>query len=85
MSVLVHAGADVVRRQVGRWGSVEDVDGQRCRLQMDVDDLAWPMFALAGLGVGFEVEGPPELTERTAAVGALFTQAAQASRPRSGT
>ena len=43
---------------------------------MEVDDLAWPMFVLAGLGVAFDIEGPPELVTRTAAVGALFTRAA---------
>jgi predicted DNA-binding transcriptional regulator YafY len=85
VSVRVHAPADVVGRQVGRWGTVEEVGDQECRLRMEVDDLAWPMFALAGLGVGFEIEGPPELTQRTAAVGALFSAAAEASTSRSQT
>lgn len=79
VSVRVHAGSDVVRREVGRWGTVEEVGDQECRLRMEVDDLAWPMFVLAGLGAGFEIEGPPELVERTAAVGALFSRAAEAS------
>ena len=43
---------------------------------MEVDDLAWPMFVLAGLGAEFEIEGPDELVERTAAVAALFGRAA---------
>ena len=74
--VRIHTDADVVRRHVGHWGEVEELAGRRCRLTMDVDDLAWPMFVLAGLGAAFDIEGPQELTERTAAVGAQFTRAA---------
>jgi hypothetical protein len=33
------------------------------------------MLVLAGLGADFEIEAPPELVERTAAAGALFTRA----------
>jgi predicted DNA-binding transcriptional regulator YafY len=80
VSVRVHTDADAVRRQVGRWATVEAVTDRECRLRMEVDDLGWPMFALASLGVAFEIEGPPELVERTAAVGALFTRAGEASR-----
>lgn len=79
VSVRVHTDADAVRRRVGRWGEVEEIDERGCRLCMDVDDLAWPMFALAGLGVDFEIEEPPELVERTAAVGRLFSRASEAS------
>ncbi len=86
--VRVHADADVVRRAVGRWGSVEEErgtepaqdGGRQCRLSMEVDDLSWALFLLLGLGADFEVEGPPELVERTAAVGGLFSRAASASR-----
>ena len=77
VSVRVRTGAAAVRRQVGRWAEVEELDASQCRLRMEVDDLAWPLFVLAGLGAEFDVEGPPELVERTATVGALFTRAAQ--------
>ena len=77
VSVRVHTGADVVRRQVRHWGQVEELDPDTCRLTMQVDDLAWPMLVLAGLMVPFDIEGPAELVERTAAVGAQFTRAAQ--------
>jgi predicted DNA-binding transcriptional regulator YafY len=80
VSVRVHTGADAVRRQVGRWGEVEELTSRSCRLRMDVDDLAWPMFVLAGLGAEFDIEGPPELVERTAAVGAAFSRAGAGSR-----
>jgi len=75
VSVRVHADAAVVRRQVGRWGTVEEIPAGGCRLTMEVDDLAWPMFALAAVGAEFVVEEPAELVERTATVGALFTRA----------
>ena len=80
VSVLIQTEADAVRRQVGRWGTVEEIAEHECRLRMQVDDLAWPMFVLAGLGAEFEIEGPPELAERTAAVGAAFTRAAAERR-----
>ena len=43
---------------------------------MQVDDLAWTMFVLAGLEAPFDIEGPTELVARTAAVGELFSRAA---------
>ncbi len=76
VSVLVHAGADAVRRRVGLWGQVEELGEERCRLTMQVDDLAWTMFVLAALEAPFDIEGPTELVDRTAAVGALFSNAA---------
>lgn len=80
VSVRLHTGADAVRRHVDRWGTVEELEAGQCRLVMEVDDLAWPMFALAGLGVPFTIESPDELVERAAAVGSLFSGAAEASR-----
>jgi predicted DNA-binding transcriptional regulator YafY len=76
VSVRVRADGDDVRRTVGHWGQVEDLDDGLCRLTMDVDDLGWPMFVLAGTGASFEVEGPPELATAVAEVGARFIAAA---------
>ena len=45
---------------------------------MEVDDLGWPLFVLAGLAAEFEVEAPAELTAQVARAGALFTRAAAA-------
>jgi predicted DNA-binding transcriptional regulator YafY len=77
VSVRVHTTADVVRRAVGRWGAVEELSDDACRLTMDVDDLAWPLFVVAGLDADFEIEGPEELRERTTEVGERFTRAAR--------
>jgi predicted DNA-binding transcriptional regulator YafY len=76
VSVRIHTEPDAVRRQVGRWGEVAELGEREARLTMEVDDLAWPMFVLAGLGAEFEIEGPDELVERTAAVAGLFGRAA---------
>ncbi len=75
VSVRVLTDPDVVRRVVGRWGEVADLGDGSCRLTMEADDLAWPMFVLAGVDADFEVEGPDELRQRTAEVGARFTRA----------
>ncbi len=75
VQVLVHTTADVVRRAVGRWGTVEEVDAGSCRMTMEVDDLAWPMFVLAGLEAEFVVEGPAELHARVADVSERFARA----------
>ncbi len=80
VSVRVHAPADVVRRHVRHWGTVEELepepgrDGPLCRVVMEADDLAWPLFVLAGVGADFLVEEPAELAERAALVGACFTR-----------
>lgn len=66
--------ADELAVQVGRWGTVTP-DGDGCLLEMNVDDLAWPVMVLAGSGGDFVVESPPELAERIAEVGARFSRA----------
>jgi len=77
VSVRVHTGADAVRSRVRSWGDVEELGEDSCRLTMQVDDLAWTMFVLAGLEAPFDIEAPVELVERTAAVGELFSRAAR--------
>lgn len=66
--------AEDLARQVGRWGAVT-ADGDGCVLEMNVDDLDWPVMVLAASGADFEVESPPELVERVAEVGARFSRA----------
>ncbi|MBL7502133.1 YafY family transcriptional regulator [Frankia sp. CNm7] len=81
VDVLVRAPVADVARAVGQWGTVEPEgpaapdgpgDGDRCRLRMAVDDLAWPMLVLASVGAPFEVLGPPELTTYLRSVAGLF-------------
>ena len=67
--------ADELAAQVGRWGTVTP-DGAGCVLEMNVDDLGWPVMVLAGTGADFVVEAPPELVEKVAEVGARFSRSA---------
>jgi len=79
VSVRVHADAAAVRRKVGRWAEVTAMsDDEGCRMTMDVDDLGWPMFALANIGAEFEVEEPAELVEHVRRVAVLFGRATTA-------
>ena len=66
--------AEDLAAQVGRWGTVSE-DGTGCVLEMNVDDLDWPVMVLAGSGADFVVESPPELAEKVAEVGARFSRA----------
>ena len=72
--VRVAAAAEVVEREVGRWGSVTPV-GEGCVLEMNVDSLDWPVMVLASAGADFVVESPRELADRIAEVGARFARA----------
>ncbi|KQV77641.1 transcriptional regulator [Nocardioides sp. Root122] len=71
----VAMSADDLAAHVGRWGTVTP-DGAGCVLEMNVDDLGWPVMVLAGTGADFVVESPPELVERVAEVGARFSRSA---------
>src|ERR671910_1651294 len=73
--VRVAMPADTLAEQVGRWGTVTP-DGETCVLEMNVDDLDWPVMVLAGSGAPFVVESPPELAEKVAEVGARFSRTA---------
>ena len=63
VDVIVHAPAGVVRDRIGRWGSLEDLGPDRCRLLMTSDSLDWPLVALSRIGAEFDVASPPELID----------------------
>jgi predicted DNA-binding transcriptional regulator YafY len=77
VEVLVHAPAAAVRERIGRWSSVEDLDGPRCRVRMTADSLDWPTMALGAVGADFQVVGPPELLDRVQDWGRRFSAAGQ--------
>ncbi len=68
--------ADTLAASVGRWGTVTPAAGGGCVLEMNVDDLDWPVMVLAATGADFTVESPPELAERVAEVGERFSRVA---------
>jgi predicted DNA-binding transcriptional regulator YafY len=76
VEVLMAAPADVVRRRVGRWVTVEDDGPGRCRVRMDADDLSWAATALGVAGAEFTVVSPPELRDHLRDLAARFAAAA---------
>ncbi|GIJ29192.1 DeoR family transcriptional regulator [Micromonospora qiuiae] len=80
VEALVNAPAATVRERIGRWGTVEEVDAEHCRVRMTADSLDWPTMALGALGADFRVIDPPELLEQIHDWGARFNRAAALSR-----
>ncbi len=75
-SLTLHASAEEVASRVpAHWGKVEAVDERRCRFRAGDDDLGWLALRVAMLEFDFEVDEPPELAERLAAMGERLTRA----------
>jgi predicted DNA-binding transcriptional regulator YafY len=82
--VDVKASAGDVKRLVGGWGTVEDLDDRSCRLRMAVDTLDWPTMVLASVEADFEVIEPPELRDHVGRLGRQFVRAGRRSRRGNG-
>ena len=78
VEALVEAPAEAVRRDIGRWSTVEELAPERCRVRMTVDSLEWPIMALGGLDAEFRVVHPPELRAAVRAWAARLTRATAA-------
>lgn len=75
--VRIDASAEHVSSVVGHWGRVTaDGDGDGVLLEMEVENLGWPLMVLGEVGAEFTVESPPELAEAVAEVAARFGRAA---------
>ncbi|GAA3856161.1 WYL domain-containing protein [Streptomyces sedi] len=72
---VVEAPAEVVRRRIGRWCTVEAVDAGRCRVRMTVDSLKWGVMCLGAAEAEFRVVRPPELHAAVADWGSRFARA----------
>lgn len=59
---------------MGRWGSVEPISDDECRMTLNTDTLDWPVLVLANLDCAFTVEGPRELSELLERVGRRFVR-----------
>ena len=81
--LLELAPQDVVRRRLGRWATVEPVDGGSCRVWIDSDALEWPAMALGSTGAAFTVVGPPEFAEHLRELGGRYLAAAGPALSRS--
>ncbi|MFJ9694340.1 helix-turn-helix transcriptional regulator [Kitasatospora sp. NPDC101183] len=75
VEAIVEAPAERVRASIDRWGTVEALAPDRCRLLMAADSLDWPAMALGALGADFEVVRPPELRALLAEWSARFARA----------
>jgi predicted DNA-binding transcriptional regulator YafY len=80
IEAIVEAPAARVRAALGPWGTVEDIDDERCRLRMTVDTLDWPALALGSVGAEFEVVTPPELVDHIREWAARFDRATKPER-----
>jgi predicted DNA-binding transcriptional regulator YafY len=77
--VTLHAPADAVTGRLPRhWGTVEAIDARTCEYRTGDDNLAWLALRIAMLGVDFEVQEPPELSEHLAALAERLGRAARA-------
>ncbi|WP_169983951.1 YafY family protein [Microbispora sp. H10836] len=75
VEALVDAPAVAVRRRIGHWCTVEEVDAERCRIRMITHSLHWPAMALGMAGADFRVLAPPELLDEIREWGARFQRA----------
>ncbi|MFI7631202.1 helix-turn-helix transcriptional regulator [Microbispora rosea] len=75
VEALVEAPAVAVRRRIGHWCTVEEVDAGRCRIRMVTHSLHWPAMALGMAGAEFRVLAPPELLDEVHEWGARFQRA----------
>jgi predicted DNA-binding transcriptional regulator YafY len=74
--VTVHASAEEMTSHLpAYWGEIEPIDAQTCRFRAGDDDLRWLAVRVAMLGVDFEVEEPPELTQHLRALAARLGRA----------
>jgi predicted DNA-binding transcriptional regulator YafY len=80
--IRIQGSAEEIKARVpAHWGAVETIDERSCRFSTGDDDLGWLAIRVAMLDVDFEVEGPPELAERLAAMG---DRLARATAPGAG-
>jgi predicted DNA-binding transcriptional regulator YafY len=74
--VTLHAGAaEIASRIPAHSGEITPIDAGRCEYRTGDDDLRWLALRIAMLGVDFEVQEPPELTEHLRALALRFTRA----------
>jgi biotin operon repressor BirA-like protein len=79
VEAVVDAAPEEVRRRIGRWARVEALPGNRCRVRMEADDLAWPALALAMTGAPFGEISPPALVEHLRDVAGRYAAAVAAA------
>ena len=77
IEAILHAPMEAVRPKVGSWGTIEELDGERCRLKMTAENMDWPALALGAIGADFQVVAPAELIDHLREWSARFGRATQ--------
>jgi predicted DNA-binding transcriptional regulator YafY len=78
VEALVSAPAPAVRRRIGPWSTVEEVDEGSCRVRMEADSLDWAALALGAVGAEFAVLAPAGLLDLLAEWAGRFDRAVAA-------
>lgn len=74
--VTFHAPAAQIARRAWFDPAVLVDQGERCEYTTSDDDLQWLALRIIGVGVDFDVDGPPALLEHLAAMGERISRAA---------
>lgn len=61
VQAVVHAPGADVRRRLGWWVAVEELDSEACQLRMRTDSLDWAALALGAAAADVSAVSPPEL------------------------
>jgi predicted DNA-binding transcriptional regulator YafY len=73
--VSIGAAHEDVARRIPPYVGVLAADGDRTRVELGFDDIDWLTGYLTGLGLDFEVIGPPELREHMSELGERLLRA----------
>lgn len=60
----LQAPAEQVRRTIGRWAEVIELDDHRCRVDIDADSMDWAVIAVGMSGGRVLNAAPPDYAER---------------------
>lgn len=77
VAVVFQAPVDRVVSLVGQWATVESITETSCRMRLNVDELAWPLWVLSNLGADFTIENPPELRARARTAAEVMLRSTQ--------
>ena len=75
VEIVVDAPAEAVRQRIGRWGAVDEIDGEHCRVVMTTDSLDWPAMALGVIDADFHIVEPAQLRVQIRDWGERFLRA----------
>lgn len=77
----VGAPAELVRRQIAHYGTVEPVDEASCEVHLPADSLDWAAFCLGAIGAPLVVHGPPEAVDHMRGWGQRFVAGTEPEAP----